>query len=585
MGVTSSIELSVIVLSYNNADYIIECLDSIRAQGVTSYEVIIIDDCSTDDSVQRVRAYIADKPEFSLVEKKENSGGAVSSQIGISKAVGKYLALVDSDDIVANGAYGLLISRIEKDGSDFAAGLPIKLNSSCRLVIPEIELPIYSSNRVLESDEEIIEFALQPFYWNIVFKTSFIKNHNIYMPSDLLIADRVFVYRAIVNAKKISIACSPAYYWRQKNNSKKKSITDRKSDYSMIVDRCDSFRAQMRITFEEAERGNIQFNRRIWELSLHRVFIPLYTLFDKTHNQPSWEEFETICEHYQMSLREFAAFFLRLIADSEVLLKDKYIMYLLMIGEFEQLNSFLQGKSDYFAIRPHHLIDSMVNEILAEYKAVFVSDVVNRNGRWGIALKYGKEYQRTCALKVRRAIAHTRYFTLQRIELPYDENAGVIDISALKESEYVLYVEYDIFGKKRLERLSALKEFAPVIDRYNNDYVIQYHSKHGFLRIWKKNRFSMVFDKEHCYLHINDCCIKNLFYFNLEGNERDYRPVDDNNMVDISREPLRQGTNLLFYETVDGSINVVSKEECSSSSDYQAVLSGYFLNDRIEIVV
>ena len=105
---------------------------------------------------------------FSLVEKKENSGGAVSSQIGISKAVGKYLALVDSDDIVANGAYGLLISRIEKDGSDFAAGLPIKLNSSCRLVIPEIELPIYSSNRVLESDEEIIEFALQPFYWNIV---------------------------------------------------------------------------------------------------------------------------------------------------------------------------------------------------------------------------------------------------------------------------------------------------------------------------------------------------------------------------------------------------------------------------------
>ena len=168
LGVTSSIELSVIVLSYNNADYIIECLDSIRAQGVTSYEVIIIDDCSTDDSVQRVRAYIADKPEFSLVEKKENSGGAVSSQIGISKAVGKYLALVDSDDIVANGAYGLLISRIEKDGSDFAAGLPIKLNSSCRLVIPEIELPIYSSNRVLESDEEIIEFALQPFYWNIV---------------------------------------------------------------------------------------------------------------------------------------------------------------------------------------------------------------------------------------------------------------------------------------------------------------------------------------------------------------------------------------------------------------------------------
>ena len=121
----NKVTLSVVVLSYNNEQYLVDCLSSIERQGIDSYEVFIIDDSSTDNSVEVIKEYIKDKPQFNLIV-KPNSGGAISSQIGIAKANGKYLALVDSDDIVADGAYKKLIERIEQDGSDFAAGMYMK---------------------------------------------------------------------------------------------------------------------------------------------------------------------------------------------------------------------------------------------------------------------------------------------------------------------------------------------------------------------------------------------------------------------------------------------------------------------------
>lgn len=65
----NSITLSIIVLSYNNGVYIEDCLKSIEEQGIDSYEVIIIDDSSKDDSVSVIEEYIKNKPQFTLIQK------------------------------------------------------------------------------------------------------------------------------------------------------------------------------------------------------------------------------------------------------------------------------------------------------------------------------------------------------------------------------------------------------------------------------------------------------------------------------------------------------------------------------------
>ena len=152
----NKVTLSVVVLSYNNEQYLEDCLSSIERQGIDSYEVFVIDDSSTDNSVEVIKEYIKDKPQFNLIV-KPNSGGAISSQIGIAKANGKYLALVDSDDIVADGAYKKLIARIEQDGSDFASGLPMKLTNAFMntFLISLNENNVFVEDKVLSTDEEI----------------------------------------------------------------------------------------------------------------------------------------------------------------------------------------------------------------------------------------------------------------------------------------------------------------------------------------------------------------------------------------------------------------------------------------------
>ena len=58
----NKVTLSVVVLSYNNEQYLEDCLSSIERQGIDSYEVFVIDDSSTDNSVEVINNYIKDKP-------------------------------------------------------------------------------------------------------------------------------------------------------------------------------------------------------------------------------------------------------------------------------------------------------------------------------------------------------------------------------------------------------------------------------------------------------------------------------------------------------------------------------------------
>ena len=68
------------------------------------------------------------------------------------------------------------------------------------LISPD-ENNVFVENRVLSTDEEIENFTNQVFYWNAVYKTDFLRSNHIEMPANLLIADRIFVYKAAMRAK------------------------------------------------------------------------------------------------------------------------------------------------------------------------------------------------------------------------------------------------------------------------------------------------------------------------------------------------------------------------------------------------
>jgi len=90
--------VSIIMPSYNTAKYIGASIESIQAQTYTNWELIIVDDCSTDNSDEVVEQYLVDR-RIKYLKNEKNSGAAISRNYALREAGGKWIAFLDSDDL------------------------------------------------------------------------------------------------------------------------------------------------------------------------------------------------------------------------------------------------------------------------------------------------------------------------------------------------------------------------------------------------------------------------------------------------------------------------------------------------------
>jgi len=90
--------VSVIVPSYNNEVFVARCLDSLLKQTYSNIEIIIVDDCSTDHSVEIVRSYQKLHQNINIIQNPVNMGASVARNIGLITVTGKYVTTLDSDD-------------------------------------------------------------------------------------------------------------------------------------------------------------------------------------------------------------------------------------------------------------------------------------------------------------------------------------------------------------------------------------------------------------------------------------------------------------------------------------------------------
>ena len=97
--------VSVIVTSYNYARYIGQCIQSIDQQTYENFHCVVVDDCSTDDSISVIKKAFAEckgAEKFSLVSTKTNGGQMVAMKRGLAQATGAFVVMVDSDDYLLN---------------------------------------------------------------------------------------------------------------------------------------------------------------------------------------------------------------------------------------------------------------------------------------------------------------------------------------------------------------------------------------------------------------------------------------------------------------------------------------------------
>ena len=103
-------KISVIIPVYNVEKYIEDCLNSILVQTLKDFEIICIDDCSTDNSLQIIETYTHKDKRIKILKNKKNEGPSYTRNIGIEMAQGEYIYFLDSDDMIEKNALQELLT-------------------------------------------------------------------------------------------------------------------------------------------------------------------------------------------------------------------------------------------------------------------------------------------------------------------------------------------------------------------------------------------------------------------------------------------------------------------------------------------
>ena len=111
--------ISIVMPSYNTANYIEASIESVRHQTYENWELIIVDDCSTDDTDEVVRPFLSDR-RIRYLKNEQNSGAAISRNRALREAKGKWIAFLDSDDLWLPEKLEKQVTFMEQNGYHFS---------------------------------------------------------------------------------------------------------------------------------------------------------------------------------------------------------------------------------------------------------------------------------------------------------------------------------------------------------------------------------------------------------------------------------------------------------------------------------
>ncbi len=202
---------SIVVPVYNTAAYLDSLCNSILAQDYTSFEVIFINDASTDNSKQVLASY-QDK-RFIYLENSQNSGPSIARNKGIAKARGEYLLFLDSDDEIFGSALYTIHQALQESPDMLAFDGIMRQNNKEKTIKLFTESFSGQSGTVALKKLQKISAA----YW--VYKKSFLNDENLRFAENIFHEDELFVYETLLNAECLSYLPEKIYLQKKRPGS------------------------------------------------------------------------------------------------------------------------------------------------------------------------------------------------------------------------------------------------------------------------------------------------------------------------------------------------------------------------------
>ena len=230
-------KVSVIVPVYNTEKYLGRCLDSLLNQTLEDLEIILVDDHSTDHSLDIMQAYQKKEPrKIKLAQTKQNSGAGAARNVGLELVDCDYIGFVDSDDYITTDYYEKLCAACDSTNSDIS-------RTNRKIVLGNLDVS-FLGRKTAYDEVSIIDpkkdyhylIKEQPSVTNKIFKRNLIDTARF--PEGLKWEDYPFTIPLLLKADKIATVPGQNYFYNMHFNSTTVSDARKLSDRILDIFTC-----------------------------------------------------------------------------------------------------------------------------------------------------------------------------------------------------------------------------------------------------------------------------------------------------------------------------------------------------------
>ena len=216
-----TLKISFVTPVYNGAKYLSVCLDSIYCQGLREeeFEVICVDDCSQDDSLQILRKYEAAHSNMRIIAHDHNMKVGTSCKQGFDAAKGEYIWTVDQDDWIKEGCVNRLLAIAKENKLDVLLFNYNRVNPDGDEVLSKVE--VFKESEVRRGQDYVRQYYydtlgqyLMGYGWRAMYRNDHLRKYGITYPEGVIYEDTTFMFKAIWYAAKVKSTNQFVYNYR-----------------------------------------------------------------------------------------------------------------------------------------------------------------------------------------------------------------------------------------------------------------------------------------------------------------------------------------------------------------------------------
>ncbi|UYO45317.1 glycosyltransferase [Rhodopseudomonas palustris] len=270
--------ISVIIPTYNSSAFVARCLESVQNQSIKDIEIIVVDDFSSDGTLDVLKTYSRNDSRIEIIEspRKGMAGGA--RNLGIDRAKGRYISFIDSDDWIDTDFFHSMSSALDRSGAQIAvSGVKREYDSArssavrykyCANNVIDGRFAISLLSRTLDQD-----ISISSIVCNKLFQASFIKKNAVRFIEGRHNEDDIFTFIAFSLAPHVNLVPEIYYHLFQRRNSSSRSFSKKHIDDLFFAFSCMRERLTVSGRFDSFKSDYYSFFEKCFSYTIESMQI------------------------------------------------------------------------------------------------------------------------------------------------------------------------------------------------------------------------------------------------------------------------------------------------------------------------